>query len=161
MFGRAILQQTQQVQVPLVIKNGQGVSYPLNVALLEGSGGRGLQWIYVESSAWDAADLVPYLSDDAYVDPTSADEALKRGDFKEVAKSNAANWFPLEDKSGTTIRIASIPTGSGNVKHVRALHPEFWVIGTWKYLRFVSTNTASLVTVNQTADRTFWVKPLY
>lgn len=156
-----MLSQTQQLQYPLVIKSGQGVSYPLPIAFLEGSGGRGLQWIYVESSAWDAADLVPYFSDDAYVDASSADEALKRGDFKEVAKANAATWWPLEDKAGTTIRIASIPTGSGGVRHVRVLHPEFWALGTWKYLRFVSTNTASLATVNQTADRTFWVKPLY
>ena len=161
MNGRMMLAQPQQTAYKLTIKNGQAVSYPYPITLIEGVGGRGLQWLFDESVGWTAADLVPYFSDNAYVDAGSADEALKRGDYQDVLKTIAAVWWPLEDKTGTAIRIASIPTAAGANWHLRALHSEFWVLGTWKYVRFISTNTASLAQVNQGADRTFWIKPLY
>jgi len=160
MFGRMMMAQVGQPAIAMTIKSGGAISRPVTIAQIEGVGGRGLQWLFNEAIGWAAADLVPYFSDDAVPVPTGGTEALIRGDYQ-TDGSTAATWWPLEDKAGTTIRITSIPTAGGSVLHLRALHPEFWAYGTWKYMRFVSTNTASLATVNQTGDKTFWIKPLY
>lgn len=162
MNGRMMLAQPDETLVQITIKNGESVSYAYEVRRVMGVGGRGLQWAFAEAGGWTAADLVVQFSDDAYVDPSSGDVDLRQGDFKEVGKSNAATWYTLEDRTtGLAIRIASIPTAAGSNWHLRALDPQLWVIGTWKYMRFQSINTGSTAAVNQGGDRTFNIKPLY
>lgn len=152
--------QNRKQMIPLVIKSGQQYSYPLRIEELFGLGARGLQLI-IDDLGWDAADLTVQFSDNAYVEVTGSTEAKKLGTYSDAGQSVAAKWYPLQQKDGTLIRLTALPTGgSGASPSVRPLHSEFWVTGTWKYMRLVSTNTASTAAVNQTGDRTFNVKPL-
>lgn len=158
---RGMLMQPDETLYPITIKSGGSISYPFEIRRVQGYGGRGLQWGMNEANGWTAADLVAYFSDDAVPDPTSGTEANKRGDFK-ADGSTAASWYLLEDRvTRLPIRITSIPTAGGSNFHLMALDPQFWVLGTWKWLRFQSINTGSTAAVNQGADRTFYIKPLY
>lgn len=161
MSGQVLLSQAQKQAFPLTIKNGTSVSYPLRIQDQVEAGGRGLQLI-LPDLGWTAADLTFEFSDNAYVDPSGNTEDKKLGTYSDAAQSVAAKWYTLKQKDGTLIRATSLPTGgTGSGDELRVMHYEFWVLGTWKYMRLVSTNTASTAAVNQGADRTVYVKPLY
>lgn len=155
----ATLTQNFEPLFPLTIPSGKAISYAFPLTLIDGVGGRGFALGLLEAG-WDAADLIMQVSDDANVVTNGGTDDLKSGTFLADGVTNA-NWYQLEDKTGALLRITSIPTTTTSLKHVRNLHPEAWAAGVWKFLRFVSINTASTATVNQTANRTIYIKTLF
>jgi len=86
--------------------------------------------------AWTAADLALEVSDDG------------------------TNWFPIENDSGTRVKLTSIPTASVP-RPFRVFPAAAWGAGAFAQARLVSVNTSNedAYVVQQTA-RTIVVVPL-
>lgn len=126
------IMQHTDIEWVFTIPNGASVSNGVKISNIAP---RGLQVLL--PAAWTAADVAIEVSD------------------------NNSDYYPLRVYDQTKVKLTNVPTSSSPLSSC-VFKGEGWAIGSWKWIRLASVNTAAQDTyVNQIgADRTFIGKPM-